>query len=89
MAEATMHRSDVLGDIFDRFDALEARLDDVRHLASVFADMSGVTVGTVQVDAEAISSTMAFFATELTAARDSVESIHSSIRQLNRGAALN
>jgi hypothetical protein len=89
MTEATLYQSDVFGDISDRCDALEARLDDVRHLASVFADMSGITIGTVQLDAEAISSTMAFFATELTVARDSVESIHSSIRQLHRGAALN
>lgn len=72
------------GDLLDSLDALDARLTSVRHLARVYADMTGDRPGGVlRVDAEAIGSTMGFFADELATASQSLADVYQLVRRLH------
>ncbi|ALB92983.1 hypothetical protein ISG08_07175 [Burkholderia pseudomallei] len=71
-------------DLLDTLDALDARLVSVRHLARVYADMTGDRPGGVlRVDAEAIGSTMDFFADELATASKSLAGVYQLVRRLH------
>ena len=83
MAKASPLLCKTVSDAFDLLDALDTRLLNVRHLARAYADMTGVRPGdTLQMDAEAIGSTMSFFADELATARESLADIHRLVLHL-------
>jgi len=86
MANASTLNRQTLSDAFDLLDALDTRLLSVRHLARAYADMTGVRPGvTLQMDAEAIGSTMGFFADELATARTSLADIYRLVVGMHAG----
>jgi hypothetical protein len=85
MADAITPSADAFGDVIDQLNALDVKLAEVRHFASVLADITGGRISdTVEVDAEAMSSTMGFFADHLSSARSDIGSIHALVGRLRR-----
>lgn len=72
----------------DQIESITTSIRNVTHLAALYADMTGhKPIGVIQVDSEALSSTMRFFADELVSVVAAIDALHDLLARPEFGHA--